>query len=60
MKLGDAFSTGYKSKLEDLREKLSRAKNGLRDSISLGTWNCVKDDSKLIHLILHYRYSRML
>lgn len=38
MRIGDAFSESYGSKLEELHEKLRRAKESLRDSINFGTW----------------------
>lgn len=44
--IGDALSSGYESKLEELRDKLKRAKEGLRDSIGLGTWKRIVDESE--------------
>lgn len=45
---GDAFTTGYESKLEELSEKFKRAKEGLRDSIGFGTWKRVVNAGEFI------------
>ena len=44
---GDAFSTRYETKLETLRDKLRRAKGGLKDSILFGTWMLVENAGEL-------------
>ena len=51
LKIGDAFSREYEFKLEELKEKLRRAKEGLRDSIHFGTWKRVLDAGELIPFI---------
>lgn len=44
--IGDAFSSGYESKIEELRERFKRAKEGLKDSISYGLWELALDNSE--------------
>ena len=38
MQIGDALSSNYESKLEDLHERLSRAKEGLREEEGRHSW----------------------
>ena len=49
--LVDVLSSSYESKLEDLKEKLRRAKEGLRDSMHFGTWKRVLDAGELVPFI---------
>lgn len=51
-KIGDAFSQGYESKLDELRDKFRRAKDGLRISINFGTWKRVMDAGELMPCII--------
>lgn len=44
------LSSSYESKLEELKEKLRRAKEGLRDSVNFGTWKRGMDASESSHL----------
>ena len=43
--------SSYESKLEELKEKLRIAKEGLRDSMHFGTWKRVLDAGGLISFI---------
>lgn len=46
MFIGDAFSSGYESKIEELRERFRRAREGLKDSIFYGLWELALDNSE--------------
>jgi len=49
--IGDAFSSGYESKIEELRERFRRAKEGLKDSIFYGLWELALDSSEFATIL---------
>lgn len=53
------LSLNHEERTEELRKRLSRAKEGLRDSINFGTWKRVVDAGELIPLHVRHRMLRM-
>ena len=48
---GDAFTASYENRLEDMKDKLRRAKQGLRDSVVISVWRRVINSgvSSVVH-----------
>lgn len=60
MKSGDAFTAGYESKIEELRERFRRAKGGLKDSILHGIWELALDNREFTNFRSVCHLSRSL
>lgn len=56
-RLGDAFSSRYESKIDELRKRFKRAKQGLMDSIEFGIWERVMDEGESATFIINCRCS---